>query len=133
MWTRVLIGVVALWALVKVPLLFIGADKIRRHLSEAAPAIRSTLRKAMIGSYGAAFMNLWVATVAGEVAIAGSTPFINTPLLILAVIVIALTVPVGIKAAFESLHNPEVAEFHSRFGVGSLRFLRREERGEEEP
>lgn len=130
-WARVLLGVFALWTLVKVPLLVTGAEKIRRHLSRAAPEITSTLRKAMIGSYGAALMNLWVATVAGGVAIAGSTPFIDTVFLIPALIVFALTVPVGIKAAFESLHNPEVADFQSRFGVGSLPFLRRSERDKE--
>lgn len=76
-------------------------------------------------------MNLWVATVAGGVALAGSTPFIDRVFLIPALIVFALTVPIGIKAAFESLHNPEVAEFQRRFGVGSLPFLRRTERDEE--
>lgn len=131
-WARLLIGVVALWTLVKVPLLLTGAEKIRRHLSEAVPEIRNTLRKAMIGSYGAALMNLWVAAVAGGVAIAGSTPLINGFFLIPALIVLAVTVPLGIKAGFESLHNPEVAEFQRRFGVGALPFLGRDERDEEE-
>lgn len=87
----------------------------------------------MIGSYGHALMNLWVAIVAGGAAIAGSTSFMKRFGLVLvpALIVIALTAPVGIKAAFESLHNPEVAEFERRFGAGSLPFLRRKERDEE--
>lgn len=125
---RIFLGLFVLWTLIKTPLFFIAAEQTRRHLSDAPSEIRNTLRSGMIGNYGTALLHLTIVVVVGATVIRGSASFdkgFAAPLV--AVFAVGLvTVAIGLKASFDSLHNPPVNEFYRRYGIGTSRFFRRD-------
>lgn len=116
---RIFLGIVALWTLLKIPLLFTVAEETRRHLGEAPTEIRRTLRNRMISTYGVGFLNIIILALTAAIAIRGSTSFIEAwgPVLIPAFVVAAGISLFGLKAHFDSLHNPQVDEFYRRYGI----------------
>lgn len=80
----------------------------------------------MIGSYGAGLVNVMILLVAATTAITGTTIFIGdfTVVLMAVLAVGVITGFIGIKAAFDSLHDPAIDEFEHRYGIVSSMLLR---------
>jgi hypothetical protein len=124
-WARVLTGVLAAWLFVKTPLIFIVANRTRRHLSDAPEEIQTTLRYRIVGGYTAVVIDVLVLVITVSVALTGSVEFIQrfAWLLIAGLAVGFMGSVVGLRGAFDSLYNPAVERFHEQ--VLPTRFRRR--------
>ena len=124
---RALLAILALWTLLKAGYLFAAAGNTRRHLDDAPPEIRKTLRNRLIGSYGTGVVNVLMLVLIAGAAIVGSINFIETlaPFLIPAFVVAGGALLFGIKAAFGSVFNPAIEDFDRRYRLESFPILRR--------